>query len=49
MISGDHSHFCPDCKQSKQCAIITHCKRPAIEVCDDCLAKGKLPPLKGGK
>jgi len=38
MISGKHAHFCPTCKENKECAQITHCCRAAVAVCDNCRA-----------
>lgn len=36
MISGLHSHYCPDCKQQKACMQITHCRRGPEAKCADC-------------
>lgn len=34
--SGPHTHFCPKCKQHKECPILTHCRRARDSVCMDC-------------
>jgi len=36
MKSGPHTHFCPKCKQHKECPILTHCRRAHDSVCMDC-------------
>jgi len=54
MISGDHGHYCPECKSVKRCEQITHCNRPAESRCTECFSsvikdKAEEKYLKTGK
>jgi hypothetical protein len=37
MTSGFHSHYCPRCKEQKDCAQITHCRKLETALCADCV------------
>jgi len=37
MTNGFHSHYCPRCKEQKDCAQITHCKKAPTALCADCV------------
>lgn len=36
MPNGFHSHFCPRCNADKDCAQVTHCRKPETALCADC-------------
>lgn len=37
MTSGFHSHYCPRCREQKDCAQTTHCRKAATATCADCV------------
>lgn len=37
MRSGEHTHYCPECEKDVVCQVITHCNRPPVAVCMDCM------------
>lgn len=36
MKNGFHSHYCPRCQKDKECAKVTHCRKPDPSLCADC-------------
>lgn len=54
MPNGFHSHYCSRCKEEKDCAQITHCRKSPTALCADCIyddyvAETKSDDKKEGK